>query len=150
MFAAIRNWWSAPSRRELRVLDALDDVLRAILIVNRSHRSIMSNLNALNDTVESLVATSTSLQATVAEANATLRTLAEAVLALRADAPPADFETQIKTLQEKAALVLANVEAAGASLAAAEDEADNVLPPPAPVDIPLDNPPPAGEEVPIA
>jgi chromosome segregation ATPase len=118
----------------------LDEVLDEILIIRFSQRSIMRDLTALQVTVDELALKAATLQGDVDEANATLRGLAEAVIALRADLPPADFEAQIKTLQEKAAKSLADITAASASLKAAEDVADDALPAPV-VDNPVDNPP---------
>lgn len=134
LYHKLRGWWTAPARRAARIEMKLDMVINETLTIRFIQRKIMKDLTALQVTVDELALKAATLQGDVDEANATLRGLAENVLALRADATPADFEAQVKTIQEKAAMALANIEAASASLNAAEDAADDALPA---VDVPI-------------
>lgn len=127
LWGRVRRWWLAPAIREARIDIKLDTVLDETLTIRFILREIMKDLTALQVTVDDLALKAATLQGDVDEANTTLRLLAENVLALRADATPADFEAQIKTIQEKAAAALVKIEAASASLKAAEDSADDAL-----------------------
>jgi chromosome segregation ATPase len=96
--------------------------------------TILNNLDALNEELDALTVDLALLNVKAAESNTTLLGLAEAVLALRSDLATVDIQTQINTLKEKAAAAKRSVVGITASIAAAEDAADDALPAPAPAD----------------
>jgi len=124
----IKKWWTKPARDVHDIHDTLDFIGWIVSQTWVKTGIIMNDFSALQAQLEVADQRADALDAKVVEANITLLGLAEAVAGLRGDLARTDVQAQIDVLKERASAVVEKLTKSTASLAAAEDQADDQLP----------------------
>ncbi len=147
MFTRIRKWWRAPYERQKEMLAVVQMIRRDQQDNQHSNcywqRAIMNDISKIETALDAAtikLATTQAdvgdLKAAVTELGVTAKALADAVKALKTDAPKTDIQADLDRLQVKAEALLSKLGEVNATVAtvksdavAAEDIADDELVP---------------------